>query len=150
MGHFSEDLMDHVRETVDDEVLVGEFERRVDAAKNFEAAEVVERAVSIPNRAENLDGTFSRRGLALFDRDSGAEFPLHVADMARGDEQIAGTNTQIEIAWGDFLELHSEAFGDLLRRHANSSDSIVVALNGVIDHDSAQDVRVPRNNQASP
>ncbi len=117
IGRFAEDLVNQVAEAIDDQMLVGVFERRVDAAKHLEHAQIVERAVRVPNRAEHLDGTISSGVVTLLGRHARSELPFQIAGVARGDEQIARANAEVQIAGCEFLEFQAEALSRLLRTH---------------------------------
>ena len=113
----AEDFVEQVGCTVDDEMLLVELKCRVHAAQHLDHAQAVERAMGIPDGAEDFLGAVLCGGIALLDRQVRAEFAFEIADMAGGEELVAGADAQVQVSGRGLLELDAEAFCFLLGRH---------------------------------
>ncbi len=105
-----EDFVQEVGGSIDDEVLFLEFERGVHAAEDFDDAQAVERAVRVPDGAEDFFRTVFRGGVAFRDGEVGAELALEVAHMAGGEELRAAADAEVQVGGRDLLEFDAEAF----------------------------------------
>src|ERR1043165_9277833 len=113
----AEDLMEQVRSAVHDQMLIREFEGGIDASQQLQHAQAIEGAVSVMDGLQDLDRTFSRRLIALLHRQPAAEFPFHVADVARRHQQVAGPHAQVEVTFFLFRKRNAEVPGSLFRTH---------------------------------
>ena len=110
VAFFAKDLVEEIGATVDDEMLVGVVERGIDAAEHFDDLQSIERAVCVPDGAEDLFGAVLGSCIPLIGGDICAEFALQITDMPGGDQLIATADAEIEVGWGCFFELDAEGF----------------------------------------
>ena len=113
----AKDRVEQIRGAVDHEVLVRELQGRIHTAEHFDHPQTVERAMGLPGGTQDFLRAVLRRGVALLDGETRAEFALGLADVTGREELIAAADAEVEIAGGDFLEFEAEALGGLLWRH---------------------------------
>ena len=116
----SVEFVDEVRSAVDDEMLIGEVTGRVDAAEQLDAAQAVEAAVGVVNRAQDLLHAVFSGGIAILDDEVFAEDPLEVTDMTGSDELIAAADAEVQISGGEGRQINFERLGFFLWCHAVS------------------------------
>ncbi len=115
IGLGAEYRVQEVGRTVDDLGMLGEVRRRIDAAEHLDDAQAIECAMAIVNGTEHIDGTFAGSGLAFFDGQVLAESPFDLAGESGCVEQLAGTNTPVEIGRLRLFEFDAERLGPFLR-----------------------------------
>ena len=111
------EFVQQIRCAVDDEVLLNEIRRGVDATEQLDDAEPVERAVGLADRAQNLDGAVFRGGVALLDSDVLAQHAFLIARVARGDQQISRADAEIEVTRFDGGKFQSQFGGFFFGAH---------------------------------
>ena len=117
VAFFAEDFVEEVGAAVDDEVLVAVVERGVHTAEYFEDFQAIERAVGVPDGAEDFFRAVFRGLVAVFGGDTGSELAFEIADVAGSEELVAAADAEVQVAGGLLGEGEAEGFCFLLGCH---------------------------------
>ena len=94
----AKDLVEQVGCTINHQVMVGKLERGIDATEYLDHAQAVQRAMLGMDGRQDLLGTLAGRGVSLLHLKIITEFSLDVAGMPRRDQQVAGPDTEVQVA----------------------------------------------------
>ena len=111
---FAEQFVNKIRGPVDNQMLVGEIGRGIDAAEQFNASQPVDLPVGLMNGAQDLLAAVPRRGIPFLYTETFAEDSFQVTDVARGDELTAASNAEIQVTGLLGREIDSEGDGFFL------------------------------------
>ena len=118
VAFFAINLMEQIGGTVDDEVLIGEVRRGVDAAEQLDDPQAVDGAVRVMDGVENFLGAILGRRVTVLDGQAGAEHAGGGAGVAAGDEQVAAADAEIQIAGLKFRKFNAQFLCLFLGIHA--------------------------------